>query len=184
MDVALIGPRLRVSVENGMKHIRWKSVILGTAIALLIGKFLPQVTPDFYAMIAWKESAGGTYVGTTESQTAALGVWLLDLVASWSLACLIGGVAAGAVSGIYPGLNGVMVVFLGVVVGAGWVSWVVFGLYLGGAFEGKAGGESLGLLYVWLMVFLVSLPVVLLAGYFGGRLGGAARRRVGAGSRP
>jgi hypothetical protein len=166
-----------------MRHVRWRGVILGTVVALLVGLFLPQVTPDFYAMIAYEQSVRGTSVMTTESQTAALEVWLLVLVATWSLAYLIGGAAAGAVSGSYPGFNGVMTVLLGVVAGAAWVSWTVLELYLGGTFEGKAGDESLGLFYVWAIVFLISLPVIVLAGFLGGRLGGTVRRRVGAGSR-
>jgi hypothetical protein len=163
--------------------MRWKGVVLGTVVALLIGRLLPLVTPDFYAMIAYEESARGTTVMTTESQTTALGVWLLVLVGSWCLAYLIGGIVAGLIADSAAGLNGIMTVILGVVVGAVWVSWGVLGLVVGGSFEGPSGAENLGLFYVWSVVFLVSLPVILLSGFFGGRLGGAARRRANAAAR-
>ena len=168
-----------------MRRVRWRGVILGTAVALVLvwvfGSILSSqvVRPKldgFLYELAGVEDSGRSISGTGEQWMSF--EWLHALVGISSLffAHFLGGFVAGRMAITLPGLNGATTAALAALFGVARFLIAVLPLIVDPSIDPRTRSENGGLfLFQGLGFIFVSFPVTLLAGFLGGRTGGKLR---------
>ncbi len=156
--------------------ISWRAVAVGSVVAFLVGELLRSVaTGLLLGTYPWEPAdpeLGASVLGDPIATLVPV------LIVSALLGCgalLLGGYLAGRHAGRRGGSHGLMVAggFLLLTVVAGIVSGVVVGLP-GGEVPADVDPASINLaalLLVPLIAFVVSLLLIFLGGYLGGRIG-------------
>lgn len=156
--------------------------LAATALAFWLLFFVggPAIFPYLYPEDA-------TPVGAASYARMVLAALLL--LASLLATFFLGGLAAGAVTPIFPGRNGALGAFLSASGGFAWFAWPLLPLLrepAGAHAEVYVLNEGLGTLVAAGTAFCALLPFVVMAGYLGGRTGDGlrhgSRRRMAGGS--
>jgi hypothetical protein len=161
-----------------MRRLRLPSVIAGATITVLLlflilvfgSRFFPNPAPE-----------GVLLVGPAHQLRVAASV--LVPLACLLLACLAGGFVAGRLAPDSPGVNGAVGTALGCLGGFVWFVWgLVPSVFVRPSNPGEVftRSDNVGTLIFLTGAFCIAMPFVALGGFFGGRLGGRPRRRLGA----
>ena len=145
--------------------------LAATALAFWLLFFVggPAIFPYLYP-------EGATPVGAASYVQIVLAALLL--LASLLATFFLGGLAAGAVTPVSPGRNGVLGAFLSAFGGFAWFAWPLLPLLwepAGAHAEVYVLNEGLGTLVAAVTVFCALLPFAVVAGYLGGKAGGGLR---------
>jgi hypothetical protein len=157
-----------------MRRLRLPSVIAGAKLTVLLlilvlifgSRYFPNPAPE-----------GVLLVGPAH-QLRVLASVLVPLACAL-LACFAGGMVAGRLAPDSPGLNGASGTALGFLGGFVWFVWgLVPSVFVRPSNPGEVftRSDNVGTLIFLTAVFCAVLPLVALGGFFGGRLGGRARR--------
>ncbi len=154
---------------NADRGIRWGSVALGWAVAVVVGLLLSLVFGGLYGLVGDPPAEGGEITA---------GFVVISLVSGF-LAYLAGGFAAGRSAGYAGGLNGAMTAVFGLILGlvVGVILAVLGVTFAQGVAMPPANfGLTGGLLLAGLILFLVNL----FGGYVGARSASPPDRGPGA----
>ena len=164
-----------------MRRLRLPSVIAGATITVLLlflilvfgARFFPNPAPE-----------GVLLVGPAHQLRVAASV--LVPLACLLLACFAGSFVAGRLTPDSPGVNGALETALGCLGGFVWFVWgLVPWVFVKPSNPGEVftRSDNVGILFFLTTVFCAVLPLIALAGFFGGRLGGRSRRGVACAAR-
>lgn len=166
-----------------MRRIRWISVILGAVMTVALSGVLLALsglllTPYLSAITDSAAIDGATSATVADERVYGL-LMGLSLLSAILLAFFVGGFVVGRLVPLSGGLNGtvmgLIVVLAGLVFLLGNLVTVLGPVGNPGEFYSQS--ENLRMLVVALAAYVVVSPIVILAGFWGGRIG----RRLGGG---
>lgn len=147
-------------------------VISGTVVALVLGRFLFWVLPD-YGIFTYETGSREATVLSGIGQTMADLVSVFTWAICWALAYFLGGAVAGMLARTSVGINGALTAVCGGFFGIGSFLVAV------GPVNAVMDSENLALTIIHAMVFsLIFLPITILTSYLGGKVGGHLCARV------
>ena len=157
-----------------MSRIGWLGVMAGVAVTIplvlaltiLVGSVIDPYLYDLFAV----EKPGGVTSFTGKSWNNYMMLSSAFYLAVLPVAVFVGGFVVGRMVRSAPGLNGVVSALVVMVVGLVWFLATVLPTVLDLISDPRS--EDLGNLFVLVVAFCVDFPLVALASYVGGRLGG------------
>jgi uncharacterized membrane protein len=166
-----------------MSHIRWIGVILGSVatvvLALALLAFVSLVLEPFVSSLTGTVPVDGV-TSTTVAEERIRGLLMgVSVISALLLAFLVGGLVVGRFATSHAGLNGAV---MGVVILAIPFVWLLGSIVIvllnpaGSPGEVITRSESLRMLVAAFVVYSVFFPIIVLAGFLGGRVG---RRLLG-----
>ena len=163
-----------------MRGVRWAGVIVGVAAAMLFVRLLVRlvysaVIPFLHGILAVERPGGVT---SFSGRNAILYDVLvgLALLSAFPLGLFLGGLVAGGVVRLSPGLNGALSGAVVTAVGLAWSSTNTIALLLNTTSDTPF--DDAEKFFVVTVALCFASPIAILAGYLGGKLGGRLRSRA------
>ena len=160
-----------------MSRIGWLGVIAGVAVtialALALTYFVGSVIDPYLYSLFTVEKPGGVTSFTGRAWNNYMMLSSAVYLAVLPVAVFVGGLVVGRVVRSAPELNGVMSALVVMVAVLVWFVATVLPTVLDLISDPRS--EDLGNLFALVVAFCVDFPLVVLASYVGGRLGGYLR---------
>lgn len=161
-----------------MNRFHWTGVMLGVVtVGVLAGVLLAFVGlvlgPQLSVLTGTEPINGVTSVTVTEERIYGLLV-SVSVILAVLLSFFVGGLIAGRFALSYAGFNGAAT---GIIVAVVPLLWLLISIasvlgLVGGGGDIQGRSENLGMLGAAIVVYFILSPVVVLVGFWGGRIGG------------